>query len=330
MPDQLNRRQFITFVGGAASALPVTAGAQQSGKIARIGFLGANSASSWASRLEAFRLGLRDHGYVEGKNIVIEFRWAEENYHRLPDLAAELTDLKVDVLVTYGTPGTLAAKGATTTIPIVMTYIGDALATGVVASLSRPGGNITGSTYFLSELMAKRLELLKEAMPEITQVGVLVKPDNALFLPTTQALGIAAESLGVRLHQFMARGPMDFDVAFSEMVKRRVDAVVMQEDAVFVSNVTAIVDLAAKERLPSAGFNELAEAGGMIGYGASFVDMCRRAGFFVDMILKGGKPADIPVEQATRFEFVLNLKTARTLGRIMPTVILLRADKVIE
>jgi putative ABC transport system substrate-binding protein len=275
-------------------------------------------------------LGLRDRGYVDGENIIVEFRWAEENYNRLPELAAELVRLKVDILVTYGTPGTLAAKRATTTIPIVMAYIGDALAVGVVASLSRPGGNITGSTYFLSELMAKRLELLKEAMPGIKQVGVLVKPDNPLFLPTLQSLEIAAKSLGVRLQQFVARDPMELETAFSEMARRGVDAVVLQEDAVFVSNVKAIVDLAAKQRLPSAGFIESAEAGGVIGYGASFIEMCRRAGFFIDTILKGGNPAGIPVEQAARFEFVLNSKTAKTLGMIMPTSILLRADKVIE
>jgi putative ABC transport system substrate-binding protein len=326
----MRRREVITLLGGAAAAWPLAARAQQGGKIARIGFLGANSASSWASRLEAFRLGLRDHGLVEGKNIVIEFRWAEEKYDRLPDLAAELVHLNVDVLVTYGTPGTLAAKSATTTIPTVMAYIGDALAIGIVASLSRPAGNITGSTYFLSELMGKRLELLKEMMPGITQVGVLVKPDNPLFLPTLRALEIAAKSLDVRLQQFVARGPIEFENAFSEMAKRRVDAVVVQEDAVFISNVRAIVDLVAKQRLPSAGFNEFAEAGGLIGYGASFTEMCRRAGFFIDTILKGGKPAGIPVEQATRFEFVLNLKTAKALGASMPTSIMLRADKVIE
>jgi putative ABC transport system substrate-binding protein len=325
----LGRREFITLVGGAAAS-PLAARAQQGGKIARIGFLGANSASSWASRLEAFRLGLRDHGLVEGKNIVFEFRWAEEKYDRLPELAAELVHLNVDVLVTYGTPGTLAAKRATTTIPTVMTYIGDALAIGIVASLSRPGGNITGSTYFLSELMAKRLELLKEMMPAITQVGVLVKPDNPLFLSTLGALEIAAKSLDVRLQPFVARGPIEFENAFSEMAQSRVDAVVVQEDAVFISNVRAIVDLVAKQRLPSAGFNEFAEAGGLIGYGASFIEMCRRAGFFVDTILKGGKPASIPVEQATRFEFVLNSKTANALGVIIPTSTLLRADRVIE
>jgi putative tryptophan/tyrosine transport system substrate-binding protein len=326
--DRLNRRAFITLLGGAASASPVAA--QQPGKIARIGFLGPNSASSWGSRLEAFRSGLRDHGYEEGKNTVIEFRWAEDNYDRLSELAAELVRLNVDVLVTYGTPGTLAAKRATATTPIVMAYIGDALATGIIASLARPGGNVTGSTYFLSELMAKRLELLKEAMPDIAEVGVLVKPDNALFLPTLQALEVAARSLGVRLQQFVARGPSEFETAFLEMARRRVDAVVMQEDAVFVSNVRAMANLASKQRLPSAGFNEFAEAGGLIGYGASFEEMCRRAGFFVDAILKGGKPAVIPVEQAAKFELVLNLKTAKALGRAMPTFILLRADKVIE
>jgi putative ABC transport system substrate-binding protein len=275
-------------------------------------------------------LGLGDHGYVEGKNIAIEFRWAEENYDRLPELAAELVSLDVDVLVTYGTPATIAAKGATSTIPIVMAYIGDALAIGIIASLSRPGGNLTGSTYFLSELMAKRLELLKEAMPGINDVGVLVKPDNPLFSPTLRALETAARSLDVRLQQFVARGPSVFGNAFSEMAQRRVGAVVMQEDAVFVSNVRAIVDFIAKQQLPSAGFTEFAEAGGLIGYGPSFVHMCRRAGFFVERILKGDQPEAIPVEQATTFEFVLNLKTAKTLGAIIPVSILARADKVIE
>src|SRR5262245_56746316 len=324
----MRRRDFITGIAGSAAALPLAARAQQ--KIARIGFLGANSASSWASRLEAFRLGLRDQGYVEGKNIVIEFRWAEEKYDRLPALATELINLNVNVLVTYGTPGTLAAKRATTTIPIVMVYIGDALAIGVVDGLSRPGQNITGSTYFLSELMAKRLELLKEAIPGLTQVGVLVKPDNPLFLPTLQSLQIAAKSLGVRLQEFLVRGPTEFEIAFSEMARGGVEAIVMQEDAVFVSNVGAIVDLAGKQRLPSAGFVESTEAGGLIGYGASFIEMCRRAGFFIDAILKGVNPAGIPVEQATKFESLVNLKTAKALGVTMPTSILLRADKLIE
>lgn len=309
---------------------PIAADAQQAAKVTRIGFLGATTASSWASRVEAFRLGLRDLGYVEGKNIVIEFRWAEEKYGRLPDLAAELVRLKVDLLVTYGTPGTLVAKRATTKIPIVMVHSGDAVAAGIVAGLARPGGNITGSTYFLPQLMAKRLELLKAAMPHITQVAILVKPDNPFFVPALQGLEYPARALKIGLQQFDARGPNELQAAFSAMAKGRVDAVLVLEDAVFVTNVRAIADLAAKHRLPSAGFIELAEAGGLIGYGVNFLEMYRRAAVFVDKILKGAKPAGIPVEQATKFDFVINVKTAKAIGLTIPPSLLLRADRVIE
>jgi putative ABC transport system substrate-binding protein len=326
----MRRREFITLLGGAAAAWPLAASAQKSGNIARIGFLGPASASSWANQLEQFRVGLRNLGYVEGHNIVIESRWADGKYERLPELAAELVDLKVDVLVTYGTPGTLAAKRATTTIPIVMAYSGDALSAGLVTNLARPGGNVTGSTYFLSELMVKRLEFLKEAMPHITQVAVLVEPDNPLFRPTLNALEIAANSMQVQMQQFEARGLSEFAAAFLAMGKGRVDAVVIQEDAVFVSNMRAIVDFASTQRLPLAGPKEFAEAGGLIGYGVDFLVMCRRAAFFVGTILKGGEPASIPVEQATKFEVVVNMKTARALGMIMPASILVRADMVIE
>jgi putative tryptophan/tyrosine transport system substrate-binding protein len=326
----LKRREFISLLGGLAAAWPVTASAQQATKIFRIGFLGATSASSWASRVEAFRLGLRDLGYVEGKNILIEFRWAEEKYDQLPALAAELVRQKVDVLVTFGTPGTLAAKRATTAIPIVILYIGDAVAAGVVASLRQPGGNITGSTYFLPQLFAKRLELLKEAMPHITEVAILVKPDNPLFVSMLQGLEIAANSLKVGLQRFDAHGPSEFEAAFLAMAKRRVDAVVTAEHAVFLSNVKAIADLATRQSLPLAGFNELAEAGGLIGYGVNFHAMCQRGAVFVDKVLRGVKPVDIPVEQATKFETVLNIRTAKTLGVMIPTSILLRADRLIE
>jgi ABC-type uncharacterized transport system substrate-binding protein len=317
-------------IAGGLLATPLAAGAQQAVHMPRIGFLGANSGSSWASRVQTLRTSLRDLGYEEGKNIVIEFRWAEANYSRLPELAAALVRLKVDVLVTYGTPGTLAAKRATTTIPIVMVHSGDALAAGIVTDLARPGGNVTGSTFFLPQLMAKRLELLKTALPHITQAGVLVKPDNPFSEPALRALETAATSLQVKLLHFEARGPNEFEAVFSEMAKRRLEAVVILEDAVFVSNARAIADLAAKRRLPSAGFNEFAGAGGLIGYGVDFLDMYRRAAVFVDKILKGAKPADIPVEQATAFELVINLKIAKALGLTIPPSLLQRADQVIE
>jgi ABC-type uncharacterized transport system substrate-binding protein len=326
----MNRRDLIAFLAGAAAAWPLAARAQQAAKIFRIGFLGATSASSWASRVEAFRLGLRDLGYVEGKNILIEFRWAEEKYDQLPALAAELVRQKVDVLVSFGTPGTLAAKRATTAIPIVILYIGDAVAAGVVASLRQPGGNITGSTYFLPQLFAKRLELLKEVMPHITEVAILVKPDNPLYVSMVQGLESTANSLNIGLQRFDVHRPSEFEAAFLAMAKRRVDAVLIAEDAVFLSNVGAIADLAARQSLPLAGFNEVAEAGGLIGYGVNFHAMCQRGASFVDKVLRGVKPADIPVEQATRFETVLNIRAAKTLSVMIPTSILLRADRVIE
>jgi putative tryptophan/tyrosine transport system substrate-binding protein len=223
-----------------------------------------------------------------------------------------------------------AAKRATTTIPIVMVHSGDAVAAGIVAGLAQPGGNITGSTYFLPELMAKRLELLKAAMPHITQVAILVKPDNPFFRPAIHALEIRANALKLGLQQFEARSSNEFEAAFSAMAKNRIDAVVILEDAVFVSNARAIAHLAARHRIPSAGFNELAEAGGLIGYGVDFIAMYRRAAAFVDKILKGAKPAGIPVEQATKFELVINIKTAKALGLKIPQSLLLRADELIQ
>jgi len=330
MASHIGRREFLATLGGAA-AWPLAARAQRQPKLARIGFLGSTFASAWASRVEVFRSGLRDLGYVEGENIAIEFRWAEDKYDQLPRLAAELISLKVDVLVTYGTPGTLVAKSATTTIPIVMVHSGDAVATGIVASLARPGGNLTGMTYFLPELTAKRIEMLKEVTPRISQVAIPVKPDNAFFSTGLhQELQTPAKSLDVRLQRINIPGPSDFADAFATMAKGGVDAVVILEDAVFVSNARAIADLAVKQRLPSAGFTEYAEAGGLIGYGIDFLEMYRRAGGFVDKILKGAKPADIPVEQATKFVTVINIRTAKALGLEVPMTLLVRADEVIE
>jgi putative tryptophan/tyrosine transport system substrate-binding protein len=309
---------------------PFASEAQEAGKVYRIGFLGPSSASTHANRVEALRAGLRELGYVEEKNILIENRWAEGKYDRLPGLAAELVHLKVDVLVTFGTPGTLAAKQTTTTIPIVMAGSGDAVATGIVSSLARPGGNITGSTLFIPELMAKRLELLKEAMPRTGRVAVLVNPDNSANMPVLKAMEATARSLKVELQKFEARGPNEFESAFSAMAKSGVGAAVVNDDALFNGNARAIGDLAARKRLPLAGTGEIAEAGGSIGYGVSFPDQFRRAAVYVDKILKGAKPGDLPVEQPTKFELLINLKTAKALGLTIPHSLLLRADQVIQ
>jgi putative ABC transport system substrate-binding protein len=326
----ITRRDFIGSLCLGVFAAPLVAQAQPAGKVYRIGFLGNASASSQVNRVDALRAGLRELGYVEGNNIVIEYRWAEGKYDRLPDLAAELVRLKVDVLVTSGTPGTLAAKQATTTIPIVMAGSGDAVAAGLVASLARPGGNITGLTDLVPEVMAKGLELLKEAMPRTERVAVLVNPDNPSRALVFKAMETAARSLKVELQTFAARGPNELEGAFSTMAKSRADAVVVTTDALFNANVRAIADLASRKRLPSAGITAFAEAGGTIGYGLNFPAMSRRAAYFVDRILKGAKPADLPVEQPTKFDLVINLKTAKALGLTIPQSLLLRADQVIE
>jgi putative ABC transport system substrate-binding protein len=328
----VDRRAFLGLAG-ALLAAPPAAEAQEAVKVYRIGYLGNASASApaQAKRVETLRAALRNLGYVEGKNIVIEFRWAEGRLERLPELAADLVRLKVDVLVTAGTPGALAAKQATTTVPIVMVGIGDAVATGVVASLARPGGNITGSTDAVPELMAKLLELLKEIMPRTRRIAVLVTPDKLQTWATTfKAMESTAGSLKLKLKEFETREPTEFASAFSRMAKSRVDAVVVPSNVLFNYHVAALADLAVKKRLPSAGVQAFAEAGGLIGFGLNFPDMDRRAAYFVDKILKGVKPADLPVQQPTKFDLVINLKTAKALGLTIPQSLLQRADQVIE
>jgi putative ABC transport system substrate-binding protein len=243
-------------------------------------------------------------------------------------LAAELVRLDVDVIVTQGTPGTPAAKGATTTIPIVMAISGDAIATGLIASLSHPGGNVTGSTFFNPELCAKRLELLKEAFPRIRRVAELLNPDNPVNGPILQAT--ESEALKLELEQFEVRRPNEFENAFSSMVMRRVDAVALIDDPMHIANIGTIADLALEKRLPSIGFLNLPNAGGLIGYSANFDDIHRRAAYFVDKILKGAKPSDLSVERATRFKLLINLKTAEALGLTLPQSLLSRADEMIQ
>ena len=326
----IDRRRLV--VAGVAAALtPMPGFAQPATKVARIGFLIPASASSYASRVEALRAGLRDLGYVEGRNLLIEFRVADGKYDRLVDLATELVRLEVEVIVTGGTPGTRAAKQATATIPIVMAVSGDAVATGLIASLARPGGNITGTTYFDPELHAKRLELLKATVPRATRIGTLINPDNPQTMASTlPALRRAAESMKVELFLFEARSPSEFEGAILAMTKERVEAVEIADDPMFLGNLRAIADIVASRRLPSTGAKEFAEAGGLLGYGVNFAETFRRAAYFVDKLLKGAKPNDLPVEQATKFELVINLKTAQTLGLTIPQSLLLRADDVIR
>jgi putative ABC transport system substrate-binding protein len=327
----VTRRRFVLGLGAGALA-PVLALSQpeSSRRVYRIGLLHSESESLVAARLEALREGLRDFGYVEGKNIAIDFRWAEGKEERLPALASELVRLKVDVIVTTATEPVLAAKRATASIPIVFATVGDAVATGVVASLARPGGNATGSTFFSPELMAKRLELAKGVVPKIARVGVLLNPDTPLNGPIMEAMNATATSLGVMVLKFDARDPRDLDVAFGAMVQQRVDAVIMHDHPRFIANRRTIADLAVRQRLPAVGYGEFVEAGGLIGYGVNFSELWRRAAYFVDKIFKGAKPTDLPIEQATKFDLTINTKTAKQLGVAIPSSILVRADKVIE
>ena len=326
------RRQLLIAVTGLFWR-PLHGLAQQpAAAIPRIGFLGVSTPAAWTTRVEAFRAGLRDLGYVEGRNIAIEFRFAEGQYDRLPGLAAELVRLKVDVIVTHSVPGALAAKRATATnpIPVVMTNVGDAVGSGIVASLARPGGNITGDTFYVTELVAKRLEVLKDAFPRVRRVAVLANPDNAAMGQYFQAMEIAARLLNVTLLRFDARSAADLDSAFAAMAKEGIDALTVPEDVVFIAIFKRIAESAIKQRLPSISFVEYVDAGGLFGYGANYLALYRRAPVFVDKILKGAKPADIPIERPTTFEFVINMKTASALGLTIPSTVLLRADRQIE
>ena len=325
----MRRRAFITLLGGAA-AWPLAARAQQASKVHRIGFLGSATAAGSAKPVESLRTGLREFGYVEGTNIGMEFRRAEGIYDRLAHLAAELIATNVDVLITHGTPGTRVAKQATTTIPIVMAISGDAIATGLVSSLARPEANLTGSTFFLPQLNAKRLELLKEACPHIFRPAALSNPDNPVSRPIIPAMQAAAGPLSLIVEVVRAQRPSEFSLAFADMARSRVDSVVVTEDGEFAASFRAIATLALANKLSSIGAREYAESGGLIGYGVNILALYRRAAYFVDRILKGAKPADLPIEQPTKFELFVNLKTAKTIGLAISETFLVRADGVIE
>jgi len=327
----MRRREFIKVVVGSAAAWPLIVHAQQpSAKVFRIGFLGLNTADTLPERLEAFRAGLRELGYREGQDFVIESRWADGKYDQLAPLLADLIRLRVDVILTHSTPGALAAKQATTTIPIVVAAIGDALASGIASSLARPGGNITGLTIFNPEIAAKRLELLKEVLPDLKDVGILLNLANPNKDSILAQLNRVAQPLNLELHQFDARSPTDFEAAFAAMAARHVGALAVIEDPMMIANAPAVAELALKQHLPSCGWPQFSVNGGVMGYGIDFPDMFRQAATYVDKILKGAKPGDLPIQRASKFEIIVNLKTAKKLSLTIPYSLLVRANEVIE
>ena len=325
------RVSLVALLAVFLLATPLAAEGQAPAKVPRIGFLSSRSLADSTHLLESLRQGLRELGYVEGHTIAIEYRSAEGRPERLPALAAELVRLKVDVIVTTGPPAPEAAKEATSTIPIVFAVVGDPVAVGLVASLARPGGNITGSASIAAELVGKQLELLKEAAPKVSRVAVLQNPDHPGHPAQLRQAEGAARALGVQLHIAQARTPREIDAAFAAMRSQRVGGVLVLRDGLFLAQQTQIVALAAKSRLPAVyGERGQAEAGGLMAYGANVLLMYRRAATYVDKILKGAKPADLPVEQPTRFELVINLKTAKALGLTIPQSLLGRADELIQ
>jgi putative tryptophan/tyrosine transport system substrate-binding protein len=329
----MRRRQFVKLIGGGALAWPLKAAAQQGSKLYRIGYFssGAASAQGGAGIERAFVEALGELGWIEGKNVALEYRFAENHADRLRDMAAELVHLKVDVIVAAGTLAPLAAKQATATIPIVMAPAGDPVRSGLVPSLSQPGGNVTGLSLMAPDLGGKRLELLKELLPGISKVAILWNAANPYAEDVFRETQRAAQTLRIALQSLEVRSPDDLDTVLEAAMIQHPEGLVTVEDPLTTDHRKQIANFAAKNRLPAVhGIREFAEAGGLIAYGASLSDLSRRAATYVDRILKGAKPADLPVQQPTKFEFVVNLSAAKALNLTIPPTLLARADEVIE
>ena len=329
----MSRRKLLTVIGLYALAAPLGAFAQQKNKVWRVGFLTPRRRpdSLDSDVFGAFLQGMRDLGYVEGKNLIIEWRFADSKLDRLPELAAELVRLKVDVIVTGGTSATGAAQKATTVIPIVIGTAGDPVASGFVRSLARPGGNITGLSELAVDVGPKLLEMLISMGPKLSRIAVLMNPDNSSHATRLKSVQAAAQAVGVTIFPMEARTAKEIENAFSIMAQKKTGAVIVTVDALFIQQVRQIAELAAKNRLPTiSGMREYVEAGGLMSYGQNLADNYRRAAIYVDKILKGAKPGDLPVEQPTKFELFINRKTAKALGLTIPQSLLISADKVIE
>jgi putative ABC transport system substrate-binding protein len=324
----MQRRDFITLLS-AAAAWPLAARAER--KIPRIGFMGNSTAALEANLVDAFRAGLRELGYEEGRNIEIEFRWANGSYDRFPALVGEFIADKVDVIVTAGTPASLAVKKATTSVPLVMVAVGDPVGTGLVPSLARPGGNITGLSSIAPDLEGKRLQLLHEVVPALSYVAMFVNSANPFHISSMSQARAAAQAMGIKMQIHDILKSEDLDGAFAAIRKERPDALLILADRVFLHNRQRIVDFANEQRLPNVNaYKELVEDGGLMSYGPSYEDMHKRAAIYVDKILKGTRPADLPIEQPSKFTFIVNLKAAKALGLTVPSQLLGLSDQLIE
>jgi putative tryptophan/tyrosine transport system substrate-binding protein len=325
------RREVLCLLSGGVAAWPLAVRAQQPTKIRRVGFLGNSTAALEANLVDPFRDALRGLGYVEGQNVLIDYRWADGSYEHFPALIADLIAREVDVIVTAGTPAALAVAKATTSIPCVMVAVGDPVGTGLIASLGHPGGNLTGLSSLAPQLEGKRLALLREIVPNLSHLAFLWNPANLLHVAAEKELKAAAEVLQIKVQVLAVRTSEDIDAALASMVRERPGALLVLTDRVFLHNRVRLMEFAAEHSLPGVyAYRELVEAGGLMSYGPNYADMHRRAAAYVDKILKGAKAADLPVEQPTAFELVINLKTAKTLGLSVPPHLLARADEVIE
>ena len=325
------KRRDLLVAAGVLVAAPLAARAQQAARVPRIGFLGNSTAALEANLVGPFREGLRDLGYVEGRNVLIEYRWAEGRYERFPALIAELAALKVDVIVTAGTPASLAVKKTATSIPLVMVAVGDPIGIGLVADFGKPGGNVTGLSSIAPELEGKRLELLREVIPNVSHIAVLWNPDNPFHVGSLKETRAAAQVMGIKLQLLGVRVSEEFPATFAAILRERPGALLVLADRLFLHNRALIVDFEAKHRLPGVyAYRELVEAGGLMSFGPSYAGMHRRAAYFVHRILKGAKPADLPVERPATFELVINLKVAKALGLTIPQSVVLRVTEVIK
>jgi putative ABC transport system substrate-binding protein len=327
----ISRRRFVASVAGGLLVAARVSGAQPSRKPRRIGFLGNSTEALEANLIGPFRAGFQELGYVEGRDLVIEYRWAEGNYDRFPALIAELVALEVEIIVTAGTPASLAVKQTAPGVPLVMVAVGDPEGSGLVKSLARPGGNRTGLVSIAPDLEGKRLELLTDVVPRLSQVAFLLNPANAFHVTSERQARAAGKALHLKVEFVPVRAEPEFDHAFQTIASRRPGALVMLADRLFLHHRTRIVEFAAQQRLPTVyPYIELVQAGGLMSFGPSYPGMHRRAAYFVDRILKGARPADLPMERPSKFELVINLKTARALGLQIPQPVLLRADDLIE